>query len=109
MNPRSPNTLVELEEWYLVRCNGDWEHQSGISIETLDNPGWLVKINLNGTPAETRNLERVEIDRTERDWIHYWVEKCQFNAACGPLNLSEAIETFINWFEGESSAKQESR
>jgi hypothetical protein len=28
-----------LEAWYASRCDGEWEHGYGISIETLDNPG----------------------------------------------------------------------
>jgi len=33
------NLLQFLQEWYLEQCNGDWEHEFGIKIETLDNPG----------------------------------------------------------------------
>jgi len=32
--------LEQVEDWYSSQCNGDWEHQYGISIDTLDNPGW---------------------------------------------------------------------
>ncbi len=88
-----------LEKWYLSQCNGDWEHSWGVGIETLDNPGWRLKIDLNETSAENRILERTKIDRGERDWIMYGVEKKVFHAACGPLNLSEAIKIFIDWFE----------
>jgi hypothetical protein len=38
-----------LAEWYIKNCNGDWEHQYGVKIETLDNPGWHVEIDLIGT------------------------------------------------------------
>jgi len=88
-----------LEKWYLERCNGDWEHSWGISIETLDNPGWMMKIGLRETRAETRVLERTRIERGKDDWIEYHVAENHFQAACGPLNLSEAVQIFINWFE----------
>ena len=88
-----------LEKWYFERCNGDWEHSWGVKIETLDNPGWRLRINLNETRAENRVLERTRIDRSENDWMMYWVEERVFHAACGPLNLSEAIKVFIGWFE----------
>ena len=29
-----------LEEWYVSNCDGDWEHTFGITINTIDNPGW---------------------------------------------------------------------
>jgi hypothetical protein len=41
--------LDDLHHWYLAQCDGDWEHSNGISIETLDNPGWSVKIDLSDT------------------------------------------------------------
>ena len=41
--------LERLQRWYLYRCDGDWEHSFGITIETLDNPGWMVTIDLQDT------------------------------------------------------------
>ncbi len=35
-----------LENWYSSQCDGSWEHFYGIKIETLDNPGWAVEIDL---------------------------------------------------------------
>lgn len=32
-----------IKKWYLNHCNGDWEHNYGITIQTIDNPG--VSIN----------------------------------------------------------------
>jgi len=91
--------LSLLEEWYAARCNGEWEHGSGIHIETLDNPGWRVKIALQDTPKESQKLERQQIQRDrENDWIYYWTEDRIFHVACGPTNLSEAIEIFLSWF-----------
>ena len=46
------STLARLEAWYLRQCNGDWEHLYGVTIETLDNPGWSVTIDLTGTKLE---------------------------------------------------------
>ncbi|GHB54781.1 hypothetical protein GCM10010331_48120 [Streptomyces xanthochromogenes] len=34
------NVLDRLQSWYSAQCNGDWEHEWGIKIDTLDNPGW---------------------------------------------------------------------
>jgi hypothetical protein len=31
--------LPWLQGWYATQCDGDWEHEYGVSIETLDNPG----------------------------------------------------------------------
>lgn len=91
--------LERLERWYLTHCNGDWEHQSGVTIETLDNPGWRVTINLAGTEGESKTLETIRQERTPTDWVVYWIENRKFNAACGPANLSEIIDIFCDWFE----------
>jgi hypothetical protein len=88
-----------LERWYSYQCDGDWEHQYGVHIGTLDNPGWTLKIDLCGTDAEGCTLDRVKIERAEGNWIHYWVEKNQFQARMGPQNLTEGIETFFEWLE----------
>jgi hypothetical protein len=88
-----------LEQWYFHQCNGEWEHGSGVKISTIDNPGWSVSIPLRGTRKEAATFERVKIDRGHDNWIHYWEEKHHFQIRCGPLNLSEAIEIFGEWFK----------
>ena len=92
-------SLSELERWYASQCNGDWEHSYGVKINTTDNPGWRVHIDLWGTTRQDAELERVKIERTGDDWIQYWVEKNQFNIACGPANLTEAASIFVRWLE----------
>ena len=93
------SALERLERWYAARCNGDWEHQYGIHIGTLDNPGWLLKIGLSETIPEGSILPRTKLGRSEVDWIHYWTEDRTFNAACGAQNLAETIDIFCDWFD----------
>jgi hypothetical protein len=39
------NSLIKwIQQWYVSQCDGDWEHECGIKITTLDNPGWDIKI-----------------------------------------------------------------
>ena len=40
--------LQLLQEWYVAQCDGDWEHSYGVKIDTLDNPGWSLKVDLVG-------------------------------------------------------------
>lgn len=56
-----------------------------------------MKIALGGTGLEERPFDRVHVDRTEDDWLRAWVETDKWNAACGPLNLVEAVEAFLAW------------
>jgi hypothetical protein len=96
------DTLSLLQSWYLAQCNGDWEHGYGIRLETVDNPGWRLRIDLCGTDAEGLELDRVSVQRTETDWLTYGVEKNEFQAAMGPENLVECVGIFLKWFESSN-------
>ena len=90
-----------LQEWYFKHTDGDWEHQNGIEIETIDNPGWRVKINLEETDLFEKQFSRVKVERNDNDWFHIWVENGKFEIACGPMNLEEALGIFRNWAENK--------
>lgn len=81
----------------MANCDGDWEHSCGVSIETLDNPGWMVRLDLAGTAMAGRRFERFEYQRDEHDWLQIWVDDGAMRIACGPLNLSEALFRFRAW------------
>lgn len=92
-------TLHRLQQWYHHHCNGDWEHQSGIKIDTLDNPGWSITINLEDTEFENQVFESISIDRSEEDWIVCRLnEKAKiFEGFGGPFNLIELLSIVLNW------------
>ena len=97
--PSRMDPLSALQKWYLDHCDGDWEHQWGVEIGNIDNPGWRLRINLTRTRKQDAALEKTMIERTEDDWICYWTEDNQFHAACGPENLGESISVFLDWFD----------
>ena len=82
---------------YQSHCNDDWEHTYGIKIDTLDNPGWSVFMDLAETDLEDITFDTVEIERSEEDWIHCRVIDQQFKGAGGALNLLELLDTFRSW------------
>jgi hypothetical protein len=96
-------SLSALEQWYATQCNGEWEHSYGVKIDTLDNPGWQVHIDLMETAKQDSLLTLVKLDRTETNWIYYWIEKKRFEIACGPLNLGEALAIFVSWFNSSDT------
>ncbi|NET38268.1 MAG: hypothetical protein F6K19_40765 [Cyanothece sp. SIO1E1] len=87
----------QLQRWYSSQCDGDWEHQLGIKIETLDNPGWMVTVDLNDTPLQSAPFTAIENTDVEREWISCRVEQRQFRGAGGPHMLSAIIEIFVRW------------
>jgi hypothetical protein len=46
--------LEWLEHWYATQCHGDWAEDRGVMIESLDNPGWMLRVDLRGTELEGR-------------------------------------------------------
>ena len=91
-----------LQEWYFARCNGDWEHSEGVSIETLDNPGWKLAISLADTDLEGLSVERVLIERSEHDWVAYETKDGKFVGACGPLCLNELVAVFKRYWDAST-------
>lgn len=89
--------LSALQTWYRDQCNGDWEHQHGIEIGTLDNPGWHVRIDL---PVEYKNLRPFEETQCESgpdEWMRCRVIDGRFEGWGGPTMLEQIIESFLNW------------
>lgn len=92
--------LEWLQAWYSNQVNDHWEHQYGIVIETLDNPGWHLSIDLEMTKLESKNFSQIRIENNEQDWLTCKVEKGKFEGFCGPKNLRRIIEVFQGWVEG---------
>lgn len=92
-----------LADWYEQQCNGSWEQKHGVSLQSLDNPGWLLKIDLQGTTLEHTPFQPVRVGVAETGqpeeavWMSCRVHKGQFMAACSPDMLSHALDTFQLW------------
>lgn len=102
-DPDRPDVWTWLQAWYIGQCKDDWEHQYGISIATLDNPGWSIKIDLTDTGLGTEAYARREVRRSDDDWCITWTADDAFQAACGPSNLAEALHEFRLWFTNSLS------
>lgn len=94
------NPLSALQEWYASVCDGDWEHSSGVRIETLDNPGWMLVVDLEGTPLHGR-LCGAGHESDGGGWITVASDGSAFVAACDPLSLEKAIEAFVEFARSE--------
>lgn len=92
------DALAGLTRWYAAECNGDWEHTFGIKIETLDNPGWSLQIDLIDTDLESTAFATVEHDMaSEVSWWRCWRDERAFYAACGAPDLGTVIAIFLQW------------
>lgn len=90
------DTLLRFQKWYSNQCNGLWEHADGIVIETLDNPGWAVKIDLKGTRWEEAVWIGVKFDRGSNDWVMCSKKDAKFEGNGDPLKLEYILDHFLN-------------
>ena len=99
---KSEHTELEwLNRWYLKQCDGVWEHAFGITLETLDNPGWRLKVDLQGTDLKkkdfktiSKNLDEIE---TQHDWWVCKVENSVFDASSSGSHLFTILSAFRRW------------
>ena len=96
------NILQWLQEWFHTQCDGGWEHTYGIRIDTLDNPGWAVRINIYGTELEGKAFERIEKNLADDDdWMVCEVVKGQFLGCGDPTKLITILQVFRDWVENQ--------
>ena len=102
------NTLARLQQWYTQQCDGEWEHAHGISINSCDNPGWRVKIDLTGTPLEGKPFaaiaEGVDAQRFAQapQWLSCHAENATWHGAGDTSRLEQILEIFLAWAGNES-------
>jgi len=92
-------SIQRLQDWYRSQCDGEWEHSFGIRIDTLDNPGWSVTIDLTDTGLETKPFDPVSRDMGDDDWLICRIEGKTFRGAGDPGKLEAILETFLKWNE----------
>jgi hypothetical protein len=103
MEDAAPDDLAWLTRWYAARCDGEWEHRYGVTIESLDNPGWRVRIDLRGTPLEAVAFSPVIVNADPPDgdpdarWRHCIVSGGRFEGAGGAHDLGEILAVFRAW------------
>jgi hypothetical protein len=102
----SDDLLLWLQQWYGAHCDGDWEHEYGVRLTSLDNPGWSLWIYLHGTELEQKPFKDFEVERTANDWVQCRTKPNEefsgfrtFEAYGGVTNLSEMLQAFRAWVE----------
>ncbi|MBK6607408.1 MAG: immunity 53 family protein [Leptospiraceae bacterium] len=88
------NNTEWLSSWYQKECNGDWEHTYGISIQTLDNPGWSVQIDLHDTSLENLEILPDAKQISDSDWYVIKIKDKKFIAVGDSTKLDFLIGKF---------------
>jgi hypothetical protein len=107
MTTEARSSIERLQAWYAHMCDGEWEHQYGIKIDTLDNPGWSLVIDLTATPLEDATFPEVNLEESEETWIHCRVKNRCFEGFGGPGMLGRLLDTFLDWAEPREAAGQQ--
>lgn len=97
------NNLEWLEKWYQKNCDGLWEHLYGIKIETLDNPGWYINIDLRETDYANLQINDLNQDNGDSDWIKCSITDGVFRGFGDTLKLNKIIQIFKGWVENIDS------
>jgi hypothetical protein len=97
------NLIKWLSDWYSSNCDDYWEHDYGVKIETLDNPGWSIEIDIEGTDVVVKNqsFKSPEYNSTT-DWYCYKVENGRYEASGDPSKLELLICTFKDLVENSA-------
>ena len=96
-----------IQFWYASNCDGDWEHGNGVAIETIDNPGWSVTINLEGTDLAKAVLTKPDVMIGQKvgqeDWVLCWIENQTFYGIGGPLKLGLIAFEFVKLIDAANT------
>lgn len=89
--------LVWLQSWVGSQVDGDWEHSYGVEIKTLDNPGWMVVIDLTGTDLGAAGFEGIKYERGDADWLSCEVKGGRFVGVGDIRKLTIILAAFRQW------------
>ncbi len=88
-----------LQNWYRDQCDGNWEHNYGIVISTIDNPGWDVKVDLSYTSTEIEDKKWKLIEETESNWVGFKVCENKFEGSGDFSKLGLILSIFRDLVE----------
>ena len=71
----------------MSHCDDDWEHDHGVTIETVDNLGWIYvpASTWRGRSLATRPFAPVHWAGGSGDWYDMHVSDTAFIVACSPF------------------------
>lgn len=90
--------IKALTDWYASNCDGDWEHTFGVRIETSDNPGWIVEVDIKETEVEGKVVFEESIDN-EEDWYYIKSNGKVFEGCGDPAKLGFLLDKFAEFIK----------
>lgn len=87
-----------LQQWYHNKCDGVWGHFYGVKIYNIDNPGWVIEIEMDDYKGNNTELSEINYDNGGDDWIMCAYDRGKFIGRGGSLKLDEIIGIFRRYF-----------
>lgn len=97
--------LVQLEKWFKIHCDDDWEHDERITIYNIDNPGWNVHISLEGTLLEETEFKRIKFgdpEDRENKWLDCFKQGGIYIGLGSWDMLERIIMEFLVWADNNT-------
>jgi hypothetical protein len=97
--------LTNLATWFEAQCDGNWEHHYGVVLESLDNPGWRLTVDLKSEHPDVLLISEGEPPGPQtgnvggRSWLVCEVRQNRFLAAGDPTRLEELVRRFNMFIE----------
>ena len=100
MDMKTSHSLTKLQDWYISNCDGDWEHSYGFKLETLDNPGWAVAVDLDDTHQENQAFTERRINyEHDTEWLIVSKKGSKLEGYCGPTELEAMLTLVTEWLQ----------
>lgn len=102
-------TLERLQAWYAEQCDELWEHSYGITINSCDNPGWWVHIDLKGTSLENAPFARIAENVDDAGfqqgprWLDCKITDGVWDGAGDETTLERILGVFLSWAEAREA------
>ena len=97
--------LGALQAWFATHCDGNWEQEYGVTIETVEEPGWELRVDVVGTSLEAVVLPRESVGRSDDDWCEAWCDGYTFHAVGGLHNLDVLLGSFVSFAARHSAVE----
>jgi len=94
------DTILDwIQQWFLNNCDGAWEQGEAIQINTTDNPGWEVEIDMSNTSLATLSIPQILNEKNKNDWYSVKIEDKTFSASGDAQKLQFLLGLFKETIE----------
>ena len=96
------DNFIKLQKRFHLLKDAYLKQAGKISIDTLDNPGWIIEIDLNLKLDTKKTLIKEGVGKGDEynEWISCWIEHGRFNGVGGPFYLKSILDVFFSLDKG---------